>query len=330
MVGAVAAAPFGLAIGYFALLWLKGPSADFLQVAKYVPQKLLPASFVSAPLREESALAPPPATVADTAPEPTMEDSGNVPASFETPAKSPVNDRPAGNENRDAAPSSTQGATLANSKNGAPSTSEPRRFAAPNAASLAGEDAQIVGAPLYTVAEFATTLAQAQKAQSGLITGDLSDAAVRREKGMSYAKLCDLAQVVTFCDDASAGDRLSELRRDADEVFKTVLATPHAQSEVAQIASIWISSPHRQHGGVFLAGTIHGGDAAGDTYEYQLDTEAGGDLKLVLPRPLDARVAAGHPVGIVGSIVDNPASKVSGYTGNSPRVIWVHDVIPLE
>jgi hypothetical protein len=139
-----------------------------------------------------------------------------------------------------------------------------------------------------------------------------------------------LAQVVTFCDDASAGDRLSELRRDADEVFKTVLATPHAQSEVAQIASIWISSPHRQHGGVFLAGTIHGGDAAGDTYEYQLDTEAGGDLKLVLPRPLDARVAAGHPVGIVGSIVDNPASKVSGYTGNSPRVIWVHDVIPLE
>jgi hypothetical protein len=331
MVGAVAAAPFGLAIGYFALLWLKGPSADFLQVAMYVPQKFLPASFVSTPLREENAVAPPPETVAETTPEPAVTNSGNIPASFETPARPLVNDMAAGNENRDAALSPAERAKLASSETVTPATNEPRRFAAPNAASLAGEDAQIVGAPLFTVAEFATTLAQAQKAQSGLVTGDLSDPAVRREKGMSYAKLCDLAQIVTFCDDASAGDRLNELRRDAEEVFKTILTTPHAQAEVAQIAAIWIGSPHRQHGGVFLAGTIHGGEIAGDTYEYQLSTEAGGDLKLLLPRPLDTHVAAaGHPVGIVGSIVDNPTSKISGYTGSSAHVIWVHDVISLD
>jgi hypothetical protein len=50
-----------------------------------------------------------------------------------------------------------------------------------------------------------------------------------------------------------------------------------------------------------------------------------------LPRPLDTHVAAaGHSVGIVGSIVDNPARKISGYSGSSPRVIWVHDVLPLD
>ena len=70
MVGAVAAAPVGLAIGYFALLWLKGPQADVLQVAKYIPAKLLPASFSSAATRDESAVAPRPAVIAESTPEP--------------------------------------------------------------------------------------------------------------------------------------------------------------------------------------------------------------------------------------------------------------------
>jgi hypothetical protein len=331
MVGAVVGAPVGLAIGYLLFLWWKGPNGDFLQAAKYIPAKLLPSSFAAAPLRDESVARSRPETVADNVPEPTSKDSAAVPASFETPIRPLANPSATGEDNRDATSSSATAAKPDSVTPAATGQHEPRRFAAPNAASLAGDEAHIVGAPLFTVAEFAATLAQAQKAQSGLVTGDLSDPALRREKGMSYAKLCDLAQIVTFCDDASAGDRLNELHRDADEVFQTVLATAHTRDEVAQIASIWIGSPHRQHGGVFLAGTIHGGDIAGDTYEYQLSTEAGGDLKLLLPRPLDTHVAAaGHPVGIVGSIVDNPASKISGYTGSSAHVIWVHDVISLD
>ena len=80
-----------------------------------------------------------------------------------------------------------------------------------------------------------------------------------------------------------------------------------------------------------MAGTIHGGEIAGDTYEYQLSNEGGDELKLLLPKPLDTHVAdASHPVAIVGSIVDDPGRKVSSYTGSSPRVIWVRDVIPLD
>jgi hypothetical protein len=37
----------GLELGYYALLWLRGPSIDFLNVAKYVPPALLPPSFES-------------------------------------------------------------------------------------------------------------------------------------------------------------------------------------------------------------------------------------------------------------------------------------------
>ena len=137
--------------------------------------------------------------------------------------------------------------------------------------------------------------------------------------------------IVTFCDDASAADRLTQIQHDSTDLFQRVLATPHTRDEVAQIANIWIDSTYRKHGGIFLSGKIHGGDIAGDMYEYGLSTEAGGELKILVPKPLDTHLAAdGKPVGIVGSIIDQPAQKISGYTGTSPRVIWVRDVIPLD
>ncbi len=37
----------GLAAGYYALLWIKGPQIDFLDAAKYLPKVMLPASFSS-------------------------------------------------------------------------------------------------------------------------------------------------------------------------------------------------------------------------------------------------------------------------------------------
>ena len=52
--------------------------------------------------------------------------------------------------------------------------------------------------PTFTVEQLATALEAGEQAKSGLVTGDLSDAAVRRTKGMSYAKLCDLAEALTF------------------------------------------------------------------------------------------------------------------------------------
>lgn len=343
IVSAVAGAPIGLAIGYFAVLWIAGPRGDFLQVAKYIPPAMLPSAFASATPRNESVVPSRPEPIAETpaepaeSAEPITKDSATVPASFEAPVKMAADEPASQNDDRYAAntpPPAVSALDAPNTDNTKPAdaaSEEPRRFNAPVAGAITGDEAHIVGAPLFTVAEFATTLSQAEKAEQGLVAGDLSDPAVRGEKGRSYAKLCDLAQMTTFCDDPSAADRLTELRHNADEIFAKTLSTAHARDEVARIAAIWIDSPHRQHGGVFMAGTIRGGEIAGDTYEYQLNNEGGNELKLLMPKPLDTHITAdGRPVAIVGSIVDNPARKVSGYTGNSPRVIWVRDVIPLE
>jgi hypothetical protein len=45
LIGTMVGGLVGLAIAYFALLWLRGPDLDFLQVAQYLPKSILPASF---------------------------------------------------------------------------------------------------------------------------------------------------------------------------------------------------------------------------------------------------------------------------------------------
>ncbi|MCI0335370.1 MAG: hypothetical protein L0228_19350 [Planctomycetes bacterium] len=50
LVMVTAAGLFGLAAGYYALLWLRGPSIDFLHVAQYLPPAALPSSFQPKPI----------------------------------------------------------------------------------------------------------------------------------------------------------------------------------------------------------------------------------------------------------------------------------------
>ena len=168
-------------------------------------------------------------------------------------------------------------------------------------------------------------------AQAGLVTGDLSEASVRRTKGMCFAKLCDLAEALTFVDRSLASVESEQAVEGADRLFRETLADAHTRNEVARIAEIWIDSPHRGHGGIFLAGTLSGGQIAGDVYEYELTTEGSGKLTLLIEEPIDPMVeSSGHPVGIVGSIVENPADGVAGYRGTAERAIWVARAIPLD
>ena len=49
----------GLALGYYALLWIRGPEIDVLEAGKYLPQVMLPSSFNKpAPIRSSARSAP--------------------------------------------------------------------------------------------------------------------------------------------------------------------------------------------------------------------------------------------------------------------------------
>jgi hypothetical protein len=184
--------------------------------------------------------------------------------------------------------------------------------------------------PRYSTSEFETLLAAAELAEPGLIEGDLSDASVRRTKGLSYAKLCDLAHAIVFAQFAASDANGVALQSQADKVFANTLSTAHTRDEVARIAAIWVDSSHRRHGGVFLAGTVGGGQIAGDVYEYSLTATDGNRYTVLSSQPLDTDSANPNPpVAIVGTIVDEPRANVAGYTGTAPRAIFASRVLAL-
>ena len=67
----------------------------------------------------------------------------------------------------------------------------------------------------------------------------------------------------------------------------------------------------------FLAGSLSGGQIAGDVYEYELATDAGDKLTLLMQEPLDPSVEGSHhPIGIVGTISRQPGQRNLGLYGH--------------
>ena len=305
----------GVALGYYALFWIVGPSADFLEVAQYLPAAVLPADFQS------------PANQLAGAGQPSDADADRpeVQTSFEEPVKrdqvasdgEPANARPIDSDE---------------------TANPPAEFASPDATPLdsgarASKPVALVDAPTFTVDELAVALRAAREAQPGLLAGDLKDGRdVQRAKGFGYSLLCDLARKVAFVDKASRADYSGPLEQDAEALFRETLADQHTRDEVAVIVSKWITSPNRKHGGVFFAGTIASGVNKGSVVECGVELGTGTTLTVLVPQH-DAESlteAADGPVGIVGWIVDRPAAQVTGYMGDTPQAIWVSRLISLK
>lgn len=305
----------------YVLLWILGPEGDFLQVAKYLPSAVLPKSFAAksiTPVAHSNSQQPAATEPAESEPA----QSENMPATFTQEVKPP-------------AVESTTDSTAASEPAGDDRyAAEPSPLDEPAAKPIADATATAplpLQGPAYTTEQLADALNAATAAQPGLITGDLSDAAVRRTKGMSYAKLCDLAEALTFLNRATPSVESEQASADAERLFSETLSDPRTRSEIDRIASIWIDSPHRRHGGVFLAGQLSGGQILGDIYEYELTSEDGGKLALLAAEPLDPSVESSQrPVGIVGSIIADPAADVAGYHGTANRAIWVTRALPLD
>ena len=229
LVGATLGGIAGLAIGYYAFLYFLGPQGDFLQVADRVPTWLLPPSFAATP--NLSRIMDTAEHESQTPAQPAGNDATNLQASYvaesgqENPTVLPEDKTPADDH---------AAAKLTSAEK---NRAETASFEAPSAGPVANDlprtsDAPpIAGAPSYTAEQLSAALAAARQAQPGLETGDLSDPAVRRTKGLSYAKFCDLAQTATFCD-ASSGSDVEQIEGDteASSVHARQLATPATRS----------------------------------------------------------------------------------------------------
>lgn len=322
--GGVMAVPLA---GY-ALLWLGGPQADFFGVANYLPKAMLPGSFTKPQFAAGPAVRPP---APETPAEPSTETAGqpeNSPAekqaSFTEPADAKKVETPTDNRYAD---------TAAPEK----SAAEPAEFNAPPAApmkesAVPAEPVHISDAPSFKVADVAAALQMGKEAEANLVNGSMSDGAeVARAKGMSYAKLADLAQKAAFVDAATAPEESAKLEQEADGLFRSVFASAHTREEVGQIVPMWIESPKRTHGGVFFAGSVVAHDAKGSVSECSIDVGSGKPMQVLIPAAVGEQLKdTASPVVVVGSLVKDPAKKVEGYTGNAPQAVFATKLIPLE
>jgi hypothetical protein len=244
-----------------------------------------------------------------------------MPTSFETPVT------PAAEDTRSAA-----GPRYAATANEPAATdvrpTEPARLMDQTATPLVSAPApapRIKEAPSYTADQLNSTLAAAREAQAGLVTGDLNDRTVQRTKGLSYSKICDLAEAATFVANLQASESA-----DVEPFFRETLAENRIRDEVARIVPIWITSTHRRHGGIFFAGTLTSRVERGAVTECEFAMTSGASQTVLVPPSLADRLAAARrTVIVVGSLIDRPAERIGDYTGNAPQVVWASSLIPL-
>jgi hypothetical protein len=308
LVASVVGGVVGIALGYYALLWIAGPSGDFLNVAQHLPAAILPTDLKLAIAMQS-----------DT------DGLTELQAGYTTAAD---------NDDTLSSPGKYSDRRAADAS--AAHTDEPQEVEVSEAQPLEGEDVaeagQILNPPSFTADELAVALETAQQSLPKLVAGDLSDGQkVQRAKGLSYSLLCELAQKAAFVDATSRVEYIKPLANEATALFRQTLTDAHTRDEVALIARKWIESPHRKHGGVFFAGTLINEVDKGSVVECQFDVGGPAPLMVVVPQNnIDQLTQRSRPLGVVGWIVDSPAEQVSGYTGEAKQAIWASQLIPLE
>ncbi len=284
LVGSTVGGIIGLALAYYALLWLapvfhRGPEIDFLELAKYLPKAVLPAVF--RPEVKPTAAVQPSKMVADLAASEKVVDKAPptpvVPAEKQATFTAPAEPakKASDTEDRYAAPA-TKSEPVAKSE---PPVREPAVLEAPPAKAITeitpkNDPVRIASAPSFAAADVTTALQAATDAQSALVTGNLQDGKeIQHAKGNSYMAIADLAQKATFEGSPSSAANATTSQQPVDEFFRHLLSSAHARDEVAQIVPKWLSHPKRPQNGVFFAGNVTHAENKGSVVEYNVRAE---------------------------------------------------------
>ncbi|HEY1601976.1 MAG TPA: hypothetical protein VGG64_20405 [Pirellulales bacterium] len=136
-----------------------------------------------------------------------------------------------------------------------------------------------------------------------------------------YAKLCHLAEVVTF---VSKGDTSAWSQR---ETVQGLLATAGADQKAAEaigrLAGFQLEPGHHKDPGIALAGTVQEMSQVGSLFGMKIVLFGLPKVVTVVSwRPAQPAINVHDRVIILGSIVENPTENLVGYEGRQPQVIW--------
>jgi len=272
----------GIFLGLYALLWIKGPSGDLVNLAQVLPSAMLPNSMLP------STMLPP----AATAPE--------IESLDETPLPVIVQNLPVEEEPLEEI------------------IKEPLRDPAVQVATAEEPLPQV----LSTLPEqFSESLTAARAAEPDLIGGDLSTNQAVSQKGRAYMAFCQLAKDFEAIHLPEL-DALSQAEiASAQELFASLASNSLALGDLASIASRWWGYESRPNEGIFFAGQIQNTQSLGtQTLCYvALDEPATATIVPVLlsrPPSLD-----GDRIVVVGRIVAEPRRSLQDFSVDLPQVV---------
>jgi DNA-directed RNA polymerase subunit RPC12/RpoP len=336
----------GLAIGYYVLLWIGGPSADFLKVRNKVPRWLLPparrhnaagdAVPLSSPRGGRSDQ--PSRTLADLVAEPDSFDAEVIASDSATGDDLGLSDNLVTAEAREAGAPPEEPQFTPSDHFVAASKPLPEGYRGPR------------GFKLRTAAELKAALDQADRAlrcphcqRPGAVRLAAFDAPLEgsddggTERRCDYCRgklvlnvttaafeeVCNLGEAVTFVQFEAHDPGRSNLR-DAAETILMAIGSQRDKSEVVgRLAGARLDDGRRQTNGIVVAGTVQLARPEGEFFAIQLMLfGCGKSVTIVSRRPPEPPVARRDRLVVLGSIVDSPVENLVGYTGDLPQIIW--------
>ncbi len=310
LIGIVGGGVLGLAAGYLIVLWVRGPSGDFLKVGGQLPPWMVPASF-NAPeepekeltLDERLAKLPklPRNTEApdDQLSEPTNPD--NEPGNQEASS-------PSDNLDEESSPSSAAGDSP-DSEAELPAEHQPP----------VAEKPGLRNPPQRTAEDLDSALRQAYRVRK-----DFESEKLGKRQVAAYLRFCRLGE--TFCAFRAEDDELNpevQLRkryRATKRILRQALTPGPVTQNLQKLSALWYHKKDRPENGVLLVGTVVNSIDHGTFVESKLRLDKQTVVSIFsYNRPGWQE----HELGIVlGTIVDRPNEHLAGYTGSPQKVVW--------
>ncbi|MEQ8615135.1 MAG: hypothetical protein RIB44_00920 [Lacipirellulaceae bacterium] len=307
----------------YSLLWIAGPRADLLQMGRWAPQAMLPAS-----MRSQTEMV---AAREKSVPEEPADQPGTQSADKYLAGASPLQ------QDRDDRPTEL------------PVDSEVAPASAVTPAAGQDDDAQasellkagqlsalLVSPRAVSTAALAEAVAEARAALPDLLTGNLSDANSIARKGGAYKSFAKLAECVALAGASGSGGQVGD---DSDfvielaegkQLLRRAISDKYERDEVSQIAARWTEYTKRPSSGIAFVGTIIDVRAVGALTEYLVEIRWQDEqlaVPVLMPR---LRFTTGDQIGVVGVVAANPRESLRGYEGDAPQTIVADDSFLLE
>ncbi len=327
-------------LGQYILLWIRGSEADFIHLAHYLPDAILPPSMHASTvtLSPSTPLASATLAVQKQDPPPLKDSITHPPAASIAPSTLPKSNRQA----------QTNGNAATEKTDPPPKADPPTQMAAAQQTPVRPPqpiETHLRDAPRVELHELTAALKAAEQAQADLLSGDLSRRETIIRKGRSFITLCDLAAKLTFID-RGVPQVLTQLLL-TKELFRDTMQQPTTRAELARIADRWLDHPNRSTPGLFCAGRIVDVKTSGPWVLYRLALGASEELaapagarsrsqtgeagtsksvakqsrkiREVIVVTNKRRYGLGKRIGLVGVIVD-PRQLDPSLTGDPPAV----------